>query len=207
MTTDHSEWSAVLGHELRSPVATILGYQELLDEGTFGSLAPGAADAVRRIGFAAQQLLLLIDAMEPDHGDPAPAESITAHDVMDRIVTLARLEAQGRDVRIDVAGDGVRLITRRVDASRALALVLGAVVKVSSGATIAVTAADSKIPRITVSGGRLDPDRDGISPDTTLTAAALRLQLARVAAARVGGTVDVDASGSVHLMLPRLAES
>jgi hypothetical protein len=126
---------------------------------------------------------------------------------MDRIVTLARLEAQGRDVRIDVAGDGVRLITRRVDASRALALVLGAVVKVSSGATIAVTAADSKIPRITVSGGRLDPDRDGISPDTTLTAAALRLQLARVAAARVGGTVDVDASGSVHLMLPRLAES
>lgn len=207
MTTDHSEWSAVLGHELRSPVAAILGYRELLEEGTFGPLSPGATDAIRRIGFAAEQLLLLIDAIEPQHGEDEAAESLRAHDVIEDIVAIARLEAEGRGVRIDVSHDGARLVTRRGVAARALALVLGAAVKVSPGATLRVAASDDRVPRITVSGASLDPERDRIAPGTPLTPAALRLQLARVAAARAGGSVDIDASGSVHLVLPRLAEA
>lgn len=207
MTTDHSEWSAVLGHELRSPVAAILGYQELLSEGTFGPLPPDAADAIRRIGFAADQLLLLIDAIEPGHDDDERAEAVHAHDVIDRIVTLARLEAEGRGVTIDVAPDRVRLVTRPGDAARALALMLGAAVKVSPGAALRVAASDGSIPRISVAGANLDRERDTIAHDAPLTPAALRLQLARVAAGRAGGSVDVDPSGSVHLVLPRLAET
>lgn len=207
MMTDHSEWSAVLGHELRSPVATILGYQELLAEGTFGPLPPDIADAIRRIGFAAEQLLLIIDAIEPDHDDDELAEALLAQDVITGIVDLARLEAEGRGVRIDVSQDGVRLVTRRADAARALALVLGAAVKVSPGATLRVAASDDSVPRITVFGASLDPERDYIAPDNPLTPAAFRLQLARVVAGRVGGTVDVDPSGSVHLVLPRLPEA
>ena len=207
MTTDHSEWSAVLGHELRSPVAAILGYQELLSEGTFGPLPPDAADAIRRIGFAAEQLLLLIDAIEPGHDEDERAEPVRAHDVIDAIVALARLEAEGRGVSIDVAPDGVGLVTRRADAARALALMLGAAVKVSPGAALCVAASDGSVPRITVSGASLDPERDRIAHDAPLTPAALRLQLARVAAARAGGSVEIDPAGSVHLVLPRLAET
>jgi signal transduction histidine kinase len=207
MTTDHSEWSAVLGHELRSPVAAILGYQELLSEGTFGPLTPDAADAIRRIGFAAEQLLLLIDAIEPGHDEDERAEPVGALDVIDGIVTLARLEAEGRGVSIDVAPDRVGLVTRRGDAARALALMLGAAVKVSPGASLRVAASDGSVPRITVSGASLDPERDRIDHDAPLTPAALRLQLARVAAARAGGSVDIDPSGAVHLVLPRLAET
>jgi signal transduction histidine kinase len=207
MTTDHSEWGAVLGHELRSPVAAILGYQELLAEGTFGPLTPEAADAIRRIGFAAEQLLLLIDAIEPGRDDDEHADDLRAHDVIDGIVALARLEAEGRGVRIDVSPDDARLVTRRADATLALALILGAAVKVSPGATLRVAVTDDSVPRITVSGASFDPERDRIVADAPLTPAALRLQLARVAATRTGGTVDIDSSGSVHLVLPRLTDA
>lgn len=50
-------------HELRSPLAAVLGYQELLEDGAYGPLDPPAADAVRRIGRSGSHLLHLIDGV------------------------------------------------------------------------------------------------------------------------------------------------
>ena len=202
----HPEWNAVLGHELRSPVAAILGYQELLDEGTLGELPPAAADALRRIRMAAAQLMALIDAVEGSSDGQQPVE-LSAAELIDDAIRTVLFDAEGRATRIEhdgtAHGGGVRLLTRRTDACRALALILGTAVKVTPGGTLTVTA-HAHGPRISVAGGRLDPRRDQLSPDRALTGAALRLELAGAAASRIGGAVHLQEDGSVHLHLPHL---
>lgn len=55
-------------HDLRAPLATIIGYQELLADGTYGEIDTEAEEAVARIGEAAEQLLDRLDELE----QPAP---------------------------------------------------------------------------------------------------------------------------------------
>ena len=50
-------------HELRSPLAAILGYQELLSDGIYGELTPPGTEAAERIGRSAQHLLHMIDGI------------------------------------------------------------------------------------------------------------------------------------------------
>ncbi len=63
-----TEAAAELRHDLRTPVNQILGYAELLAE----DVAPesAAADAFRRIGVAAREVLTLINAALPPSGSP-----------------------------------------------------------------------------------------------------------------------------------------
>jgi signal transduction histidine kinase len=201
--TQHPDWNAILGHELRSPVAAILGYQELLDEGILGPLPNGAADALRRIRFAASQLITLIDAVEGS-SDGQEAAPVAAHDLIEDAMSSVRFEAEGRSTRIDIDPGGVELCTRRTDACRAVALVLGAGVKVTPGGTIHVSAHDGDPPRIRIAGASLDPRRDRLARDRPLTGAGLRLELAGAAASRIDGRIDLLDDGTVHLFVPRL---
>ncbi|MGH7447061.1 MAG: histidine kinase dimerization/phospho-acceptor domain-containing protein, partial [Longimicrobiales bacterium] len=137
---DHKDWNSILGHELRSPIAAILGYQELLEEGTLGDLPPAANDAVQRIRFAANQLLLLVAAIERTDSDEV--ETVDARDVIHDVLATIRFEAEARGTRIDTTEDAVALVTRRTDACRALALALSAAIKVTPGGTLQVAAAD-----------------------------------------------------------------
>lgn len=50
-------------HELRSPLAAILGYQELLEDGAYGDLPDAALEPVARIGRSGKHLLHLIDGV------------------------------------------------------------------------------------------------------------------------------------------------
>jgi signal transduction histidine kinase len=53
----------VTTHELRAPLAAILGYQELLHDGVYGELSDAARDATARLGRAARHLLHLVDGV------------------------------------------------------------------------------------------------------------------------------------------------
>ncbi|MFQ5668368.1 MAG: ATP-binding protein [Candidatus Binatia bacterium] len=57
-----TEFVATMSHELRTPLNIIMGYSDLLEENTFGPLAPAQADTVARIQRSARQLLDLINA-------------------------------------------------------------------------------------------------------------------------------------------------
>lgn len=206
MNTQHPDWNAVLGHELRSPVAAILGYQELLDEGVLGPLPGAASDALRRIRFAADQLVTLIDAVEGS-SDGQDAAALPVRDLIRDAMSSIRFEAEGRDTRIETDDADVQLVTRRTDACRALALILGAAVKVTPAGTLRVSADDDHGPRITVTGARLDPLIDRLAFDRPLTGAGLRLELAAAATARISGDLDLLPGGTVHLRLPRLPRS
>lgn len=50
-----------VSHELRTPITSILGYLELLEDGTYGDLTPLQRDAVRRVSGNSDRLLGLID--------------------------------------------------------------------------------------------------------------------------------------------------
>lgn len=236
MTAEHAEWDAVLGHEMRSPVAAILGYQELLEEGTFGELSPAAREAIHRIRSAADQLLFLIDAVEKRMHDDEPVAAIPARVLIESAIRSVRFDAEGRGTSIDIAHSDVELFTRQTDACRAVALAFGAAIKVSPGLALRVSAdhatadhpsaehpsadglpadelsadpdrADSGLsPRITIAGSHLDPARDRVAPDLPLTGAGLRLHLAHITAGLVGGSVHLDEAASVHILLPRLTQ-
>jgi PAS domain S-box-containing protein len=50
-----------VSHELRTPITSIVGYLEMLSEGSFGDLNTHQADAVRRVSHNSSRLLALID--------------------------------------------------------------------------------------------------------------------------------------------------
>jgi signal transduction histidine kinase len=70
---NRSSLDSILTHELRSPIAAVLGYQELLADGVLGPLDPRARDAVDRIARATRQLRTLTDGLDALTADiPAP---------------------------------------------------------------------------------------------------------------------------------------
>ncbi|HEU4812325.1 MAG TPA: histidine kinase dimerization/phospho-acceptor domain-containing protein, partial [Nocardioides sp.] len=50
-----------VSHELRTPITSIVGYLEMLQDGSFGELSRRQADAVRRVADNSTRLLSLID--------------------------------------------------------------------------------------------------------------------------------------------------
>jgi PAS domain S-box-containing protein len=50
-----------VSHELRTPITSILGYLEMLEDGSYGDLTPLQHDAVRRVSSNSDRLLGLID--------------------------------------------------------------------------------------------------------------------------------------------------
>lgn len=50
-----------VSHELRTPITSILGYLEMLEDGTYGALTPPQRDAVHRVSANSDRLLGLID--------------------------------------------------------------------------------------------------------------------------------------------------
>lgn len=56
-----SEFLASVSHDLRTPLNVLLGYTQLLAEGTFGDVAPAQADTLERMQRTAGAQLTLID--------------------------------------------------------------------------------------------------------------------------------------------------
>jgi signal transduction histidine kinase len=138
------EWRAVLAHELRSSVGAILGYSELLSEGAFGALDERASAAARRIGYAADQLLGFIHAIDPDesHGDGFLVTTVPAGLLLEEAAEPLRFDAEARGVTIIIDGGATRFVTRRAAAARVVRNALGAAIKASADATLRVTATD-----------------------------------------------------------------
>jgi signal transduction histidine kinase len=210
--TSHREWLAVLGHELRSPVAAILGYGELLADGTFGRLDTRAVDAVQRLRSAADQLLGLIDGIDAHGGsrDEGPPSTVPAAAIMNAAAAALTHEAEARHVQLAVEDGDASFTTSPLAAERTLRLALGAAIKVSGGSRLRIFAESLPEPRIVIAGTRLDPagddpDHGAEPPRQVLTGAALRLALARDAARVHGGAVTLHAADDgarVHITVP-----
>jgi signal transduction histidine kinase len=215
------EWLATLAHELRSPIAAILGYGELLEDGIFGQLDARGADAIVRIRAIADQILELANGIDRaamplgDYGD-AP-ETIAAAEIIRDAVEVFRVDAEAREVTVTVYEADALLHTRAGDARRAFGLALGAAIKGSPGHRLRLTAEDDSPPVLLILQTRLNPLKDDPArvlentPDgevPRLTGPALRIGMARsIAEASLRGSLDLRATPdgcTVRLVLPRL---
>ena len=226
------ELVGVLGHELRTPLAAILGYQELLADGIYGKLDARQEEPIERIQFSAHQLLHLIDGLQelvdsgtgqdPDliresYTRPDEIETTSGSALIDLIQRTAKPYAAGRSVTLDCAHHDQHAITgvpvQRF--LRAADLGLIAAIKSSAGRTLnlRITETEDAISLI-VGGTSLDPGQD--DPNLVrlddraapLSAARLRLAMASSTARAAGGSLRLepaDNAVSMTLRLPRTA--
>lgn len=210
-THNLQEWNASLAHEMRSPLAAVLGYGELLEDGVLGEMDERATDALRRIRIAAEHLIQLVDGVDRAALPPDITQSIApvyAHSIVEQAADAVRFDADARGTSLTISPANPVYLTSRDDAARALVLALGAAIKASPGTQLAIATDPAAIM---IGGTRLDPDRD--NPDNAaaghtgspLSGAGFRLALARHAARMAGGELSLlhhDGHASVMLRLP-----
>lgn len=200
-----SELLGVLAHEMRTPIAAILGYQELLSEGIYGKVDERGKEPLDRIAYSARQLLHLIDGVQeisaPD------AKRLSTHvEVFEPAVVLqlclanAQADAIGRNVTLEssVPGELPSMVGDPDRFCRAIDLALAAAIKTSHGATLLVTAeaADSEGLRIEIDNTGLDPEKDHpdvvrTNGDHRMTGAGLRLAIVREIARQMHGDLSL----------------
>jgi signal transduction histidine kinase len=214
------EWLSTFAHELRSPIATIVGYSELLEDGMFGTLDTRGADAIVRIRAIADQMLELANGVDRAAVPPLnddPPETRPAAELLHQVVDGMRLDAEARQVRLSVQEVDALLHTRIDDARRAFVLALGAAIKSSPSHALRLTAEPGATPALLILDARLDPLHDDPvrilentpdGEDPQLTGAALRIGMARsIAEGLLGGRLTLHATPegcTVRLELPRL---
>ncbi len=187
----------LFGHELRSQIAAILGYEELLADGVLGPIGPEALDALGRIRRAGRQMLALADGvgrlLAPDRTPGRPAS-------VDLVATLRSAAKEAAPVdepfRIEAEHDSLTVDAEPDALQAALVLILGAVLRTRTGDDLVLhvfAAAEGASIEIAPTG--LDPVRDGAAlheepaPDT---GPGLRLAMAAALLRGSGGAVRLD---------------
>lgn len=217
-----------LGHELRTPLAGVLGFAEMLDEGHCGALTERQHAAVREIAASGSRLLALVEDL-PDvvailsGASPIALASVRVADALALAVDSERWRAEAGGVvlsvdpvppDLQVQADDVRL--RQMIAQ----LVRNAVLATPPGGTVRLRGArglDGCVDLAVCDTGRgiaaadleriFDPFArvDDGSP-APRTAAGLGLALVRALAGRHGGSVRVEsqpgAGSTFTLSLP-----
>ena len=208
MNERFTEMLGVLAHEMRTPIAAIIGYQELLAEGIFGDIDPRGQEPLARIAYSAKQLLHLIDGVQEisvpaakrlgmvtQPFDPAP--------VLRDCVRNAATDAHGRSIKLHADFDnGLPRMSGDPDRfCRAVDLALAAAIKTSHGATLDVGArAVGEQIHVSIAGTGLQPGRDdppAIHVQDTgrqaITGAGLRLAIVRHIAQQMRGDIALRA--------------
>lgn len=214
---DVSEMLGVLAHEMRTPIAAILGYQELLSEGIYGSVDERGREPLDRIAYSARQLLHLIDGVQeissPDgkrlHSRPEP---FAPADVLRECLANAHADATGRNVKLEMdipqdlpnfTGDADRFC-------RAIDLALAAAIKSSHGATLVFSAAtdhEQLVAKIEGTGLILDRDDPSfVQKGGKLTGAGLRLAIVRAITHQMNGDLELTPAGAGTTIVLRFSE-
>lgn len=196
----------VLAHEMRTPLAAILGYQELLYEGVYGKVDERGREPLERIAYAARQLLHLIDGVQEITTPSTPLafkyEPFEPAAALRQCVGRLADEVQTRNVKLNVA------VPERLDEfdgdvdrfCRSVELALGAAIKASPRTTLDLSArSDGGQLIITIALTRLSLQRDDPAlvdrpAGTDISGAALRLAIARHIARRMRGDLTLHAS-------------
>lgn len=198
----------VVAHELRSPIAAILGYEELLTEGLLGTVDDRAREALARIRSSARQLLTLTEGMQQLAGrdSAAPHPMPVDHaELLRASLERAAPEAEARRVEIDPSRVPDATVPGRADPQsmeHVLDAAIGAALKASTGRTITPELqADGPgvVYRIRHTG--MDPT----ALERIDSGAALRMRIASTMVRRLGGTVRLTAEEdgtTVEIALP-----
>jgi signal transduction histidine kinase len=201
MTEVREEFLGLLAHELRTPIAAIIGYHDLMREGILGEIDPRTAEALERIRSSADQLLTLVaslgEAATDDLGNlHVELEDVDPRAIVEHVLDMLQIEANGRATNVVVDALPVSGVfhtdCERVE--RGLVLMLHAAIKCTAGGEIRLQArVESDVLDCRIRGARLEPARDVIErgPLAAHNAAAMRLGMARQTIAPLGGTLTL----------------
>ena len=218
--TDISELLGVLAHEMRTPIAAILGYQELLSEGIYGKVDERGQEPLDRIAHSARQLLHLIDGVQEISSPPEKRLSVHVEpfepaSVLRQCIENAHADAIGRNVKLetDVPEELPTIVGDPDRFCRAIDLALAASIKTSHGATLHVGAeeADAGI-MISIDNTGLNIDTDSpivVGPEEArrMTGAGLRLAIVREIAHQMHGDLELANSPSGTIVLLHFKEA
>jgi cell cycle sensor histidine kinase DivJ len=110
--TDAADPVAALAHELKTPLAAIIGYADAMRGRVFGPLEPPYADAAETIHAAALHLAALVDSLPGRTsrvGEPFDARALVAE-----VMRLFALKAEGAGVAL-VFDPGEAPVTAKAD--------------------------------------------------------------------------------------------
>ncbi len=142
-----SDFVATMSHELRTPMGIILGYQELLLDGTFGPLEPGQADTLRRANRSAADLLDLVNATLDlsrleTRSIPLALQDVTAARLLDDVATEIAVPQEKAELRVlwNAPPNGLAIRTDPVKARMVLKNLVGNAIKFTERGRVTVAA-------------------------------------------------------------------
>jgi signal transduction histidine kinase len=199
-----SDLLTVLAHEMRTPIAAILGYQELLAEGIYGDVDVRSKEPLDRIAYSARQLLHLIDGvqeitMPPNKRLSSHVEEFEPSPLLRSCLEHAHADAIGRNVVLDTdIPDALPSLTGDPDRfCRAIDLAVAAAIKSSYGATLVISAVvlDGEL-QVSIKDTSLSLDRDDPTFVTQgqerLTGSGLRLAIVREITSQMHGGLELN---------------
>ncbi|MEJ2503127.1 MAG: HAMP domain-containing sensor histidine kinase [Gemmatimonadota bacterium] len=190
-------------HELRSPLAAILGYQELLADGAYGDLGP-AREPVHRIGRSADHLLHLIDgvvelsrlrtgSLRPDLGP------VDLGIVLSAVADGFRARAAERSIepRVTLPGDLPTLRSDQDRLVRSLDLLVTSALKHPADAHMDLDVrADAHGVRVRIQPADLTVRANSEDPAARY---GIRLAIVDATATLLGGALDLEAGPEGHI--------
>jgi signal transduction histidine kinase len=101
-----SEFVAAVSHEIRSPLAAMVGYVQLLREGSFGPVTPEQSEALERLeSISASTLRLTSDLLEHARLEagalPVHPARVAIRPLLDEVKETAQMLIDARPVRFD----------------------------------------------------------------------------------------------------------
>jgi len=140
-----SHFVATMSHELRTPLNVIIGYHDLLLEGTFGSLSEEQSYILRRAHRSARELLDLINAtldLSRYEAKRIPLEirDVSVGELVDEVMreTWELPDKPALSVEWDVAEDIPPLRTDRVKLKMVLKNLIGNAIKFTEEGTVSI---------------------------------------------------------------------
>jgi signal transduction histidine kinase len=105
--SERSRFFASMSHELRTPINAVIGYNELLELGTFGEMNEAQRDAVARVSRSANHLLELInDILDISKIEAGKLEVVSEPTDLSRLlhdtVTSVELQAERKGLALRV---------------------------------------------------------------------------------------------------------
>jgi signal transduction histidine kinase len=142
-----SDFVASMSHELRTPLNLIIGYNDLLLDGEFGSMTGEQSDTLRRMAKSSHELLELIEATLDlsrleTRRVPLELKDIRVADLIGEVdaETQGWREKPGLNFEWQVAADHARLFTDPVKLKMVLKNLIGNAVKFTDSGRITVGA-------------------------------------------------------------------
>ncbi len=210
-----------LSHELRAPLQALLGYVDLLRDGTLGPLTAEQGDAVERIASGAEKILAVardvLHAARLDAGKEQPrAAPVDLAALVKREVEDGRALAARRGLKLIVEAEPLHVVTDGAKVARVLANLLSNALRYTEKGTVRVAAraaGDGFAITVADTGPGIPADDVGsifeeyVRLATTPGGTGLGLPIARRLALLLGGEIQLQTEpgrGSAFtLLVPR----